>query len=210
MGFPVVYALFGDEGLILAVLINIPFNFLLYTRGRLDGMQGRTWGKGEIFPALRAHLPPECGDLLGLIFYFGQLSLPEAVFTPIQHLSNVTTPLSMLVTGMNLAQGKVSDVIRDRDAVTSSLSRLLIFPVISWAVMRLVPGLDPPAAGGHPGHHGHARPRRHPHHRGAVQRQCSTGGPGGLSLQPAVHRHPAPGVPAAVTQRRCILLFGTQ
>ena len=28
MGFPVAYALFGDEGLILAVLINIPFNFL--------------------------------------------------------------------------------------------------------------------------------------------------------------------------------------
>ena len=33
MGFPVAYALFGDEGLILAVLINIPFNFLLYTVG---------------------------------------------------------------------------------------------------------------------------------------------------------------------------------
>ena len=142
MGFPVAYALFGDEGLILAVLINIPFNFLLYTVGVWMVCKDVQGAKGRF--SLRSVLisPLNAGILLGLIFYFGQLSLPEAVFTPIQHLSNVTTPLSMLVTGMNLAQGRVSDVIRDRDAVTSSLSRLLIFPVSAWAVMRLIPGLD--------------------------------------------------------------------
>lgn len=142
MGFPVAYALFGDEGLILAVLINIPFNFLLYTVGVWMVCKDVRGAKGTF--SLRKVLisPLNAGMLLGLIFYFAQLSVPEAVFTPIQHLSNVTTPLSMLVTGMNLAQGKVSDVIRDRDAVTSSLSRLLIFPVCAWAVMRLIPGLD--------------------------------------------------------------------
>ena len=142
MGFPVAYALFGDEGLILAVLINIPFNFLLYTVGVWMVCKDVRGAKGTF--SLRKVLisPLNTGMLLGLIFYFAQLSVPEAVFTPIQHLSNVTTPLSMLVTGMNLAQGKVSDVIRDRDAVTSSLSRLLIFPVCAWAVMRLIPGLD--------------------------------------------------------------------
>lgn len=142
MGFPVAYALFGDEGLILAVLINIPFNFLLYSVGVWMVCKDVPGAKGTF--SLRKILisPPNAGMLLGLIFYFAQLSVPEAVFTPIQHLSNVTTPLSMLVTGMNLAQGRVSDVIRDRDAVTSSLSRLLIFPVSAWAVMRLIPGLD--------------------------------------------------------------------
>lgn len=142
MGFPVAYALFGDEGLILAVLINIPFNFLLYTVGVWMVCKDVQGAKGTF--SLRKVLisPLNAGMLLGLIFYFAQLSVPEAVFTPIQHLSNVTTPLSMLVTGMNLAQGKVSDVIRDRDAVTSSLNRLLIFPVCAWAVMRLIPGLD--------------------------------------------------------------------
>lgn len=142
MGFPVAYALFGDEGLILAVLINIPFNFLLYSVGVWMVCKDVPGAKGTF--SLRKILisPPNVGMLLGLIFYFAQLSVPEAVFTPIQHLSNVTTPLSMLVTGMNLAQGRVSDVIRDRDTVTSSLSRLLIFPVSAWAVMRLIPGLD--------------------------------------------------------------------
>ena len=142
MGFPVAYALFGDEGLILAVLINIPFNFLLYSVGVWMVCQDTEGSMGSF--SLRKVLisPLNIGMFLGLIFYFTQLSIPEAIFTPIEHLSNVTTPLSMLVTGMNLAQGKVSDVIRDKSAITSSLTRLLVCPVIAWAVMALIPNLN--------------------------------------------------------------------
>ena len=144
MGFPVAYALFGDEGLILAVLINIPFNFLLYSVGvwMVCKDAPRDGARGGFSPRAILLTPLNVGLMLGLVFYFAQLSVPEAIFTPIQHLSNVTTPLSMLVTGMNLAQGKASDVIRDRSAITSSLTRLLVCPVIAWAIMRLIPGLD--------------------------------------------------------------------
>lgn len=145
MGFPVVYALFGDDGLVLAVLFNIPFNFLLYSIGAWMASMDTVGDKSRRSFSLRAILvsPLNGAILLGLIFYFAQLPLPDVIYTPVQHLSNVTTPLSMLVTGMNLAQGKVSDVIRDRDALTSSLVRLLLFPVVAWAGMRLIPGLDP-------------------------------------------------------------------
>ena len=144
MGFPVAYALFGDEGLILAVLINIPFNFLLYSVGiwMVCKDAPKSGARGGFSLRKVVISPLNVGMVLGLIFYFAQLSVPEAIFTPIQHLSNVTTPLSMLVTGMNLAQGKASDVIRDRSAITSSLTRLLVCPVIAWAIMRLIPGLD--------------------------------------------------------------------
>ncbi len=53
----------------------------------------------------------------------------------------------MLVTGMNLAQGKVSDTIRDKDSISACVVRLLLFPVIAWAVTLLLPGLDPLVAG---------------------------------------------------------------
>ena len=79
--------------------------------------------------------------MLSLIFYFGQIPVPDPILTPIQHLSNVTTPLSMLVTGMNLAQGKVSDALRDRDAISASAVRLLIFPVLAWASLCFFPTL---------------------------------------------------------------------
>ena len=144
MGFPIVYALFGDDGLILAVLMGIPFNLLVYTIGAkmvcMDIPKGASRRPLSLGSALFS--PINAAVVLSLIFYFLQLPVPTPVLTPIQHMANVTTPMSMFVTGMNLAQGKVSDTIRDRDAISSCVVRLLIFPVLAWALMLMVPGLD--------------------------------------------------------------------
>lgn len=149
MGFPVVYALFGDDGLILAVLMGIPFNLLIYSLGArmvcMDIPKGSTHAPLSLRTAVMS--PINAAIVLSLIFYFGQLPVPDPILTPIQHLSNVTTPLSMFVTGMNLAQGKISDTIKDRDAISACVVRLLLFPVISWAVTLPFPRLSPLVVG---------------------------------------------------------------
>lgn len=48
--------------------------------------------------------------------------------TPVTHLSNVTTPLSMFVTGMALASGKGAELFRDKDAYTATGMRLMVVP----------------------------------------------------------------------------------
>lgn len=144
MGYPVAYALFGDEGLVLAVLLGIPFNLLVYSMGARMVCMDIPKDQPGAAMSLRGILltPINFVLVLSLIFYFAQLPVPTPILTPIQHLSNVTTPLSMFVTGMNLAQGRVSDVVRDRDAITASAVRLLAFPVLTWALMGLLPMLD--------------------------------------------------------------------
>ncbi len=142
MGFPVALALFGEEGLALTVMLSIPFNFLLYSLGAkmvcldVSGEQKPlSWGRA-VFNLINLSMA------VGLVLYFTQLQLPQAVLGPLGYLSDATTPLSMIVTGMNLSQGRMSDVLRDRDAFTASGARLLLFPVAAWALMRLVPGLN--------------------------------------------------------------------
>lgn len=142
MGFPVALALFGEEGLALTVMLSIPFNFLLYSLGAkmvcmdVTGAQKPlSWGRAVLNLV-------NLSMAVGLVLYFTQFRLPQAVLGPLGYLSDATTPLSMIVTGMNLSQGKMSDVLRDRDAFTASGARLLLFPMLAWALMRLVPGLD--------------------------------------------------------------------
>lgn len=144
MGFPVALALFGEEGLALTVILSIPFNLLVYTVGAKMVCQDRPKGGDDRPLALRSVLFSviNLSILVSLIVYLAQLPVPSAILAPIQHLSNVTTPLSMLVTGMNLAQGRAADVIRDRDALTASAVRLLLFPVLAWALLTVVPGLS--------------------------------------------------------------------
>lgn len=148
MGFPVALALFGEEGLSLTVLLSIPFSILMFGLGAklicMDRPEGSapsaSWGKA-VFSVINL------GIALGLVVYFTQIQLPQAVLSPLRYLANMTTPLSMIVSGMNLSQGRLSEVVRDRDALTASAFRLLACPLLSWCVLRMVPGLDSVAYG---------------------------------------------------------------
>lgn len=144
MGFPVALALFGEEGLTLTVILSIPFNLLIYSIGakmvcmdlpRDGSAQPISWGRA-VFSLINLSMA------VGLFLYFTQLQLPQAILGPVGYLSDATTPLSMIITGMNLSQGKIGDVLRDRDAFTASGTRLLLFPAVAWGLMCLVPGLD--------------------------------------------------------------------
>lgn len=149
MGFPVALALFGEEGLTLTVILGIPFNLLLYSVGArmvcMDLPQSRSahplsWGRA-VFSVINLSMA------IGLLLYFTQLPLPQALSAPLGYLSDATTPLSMIITGMNLSQGKAADILRDRDVFTASGTRLLLFPLAAWALIRLIPGVDPLIAG---------------------------------------------------------------
>ena len=145
MGFPVTYALFGDEGLALAAMLVIPSNLLMYSLGvsqaALDGaeQQGRarlSW-RSILFNAANVSI------LLGILFYAAQIPVPEVILTPLTHLSNITTPLSMLITGITLAGSPLSSLFRDRDAISCVCVRLVVFPLLTWLLLLPLPVSNP-------------------------------------------------------------------
>ena len=145
MGFPVVYALFGEDGLALATVLNISFNLLLYSmgvlqvswdRGRAGAAEQQPWGK-MLCTGVNLAL------LLGFIFYLGQFSLPQVLDAPLQQLSGITAPLSMMITGMSLADTPVSRLFQDRDVLSCVGTRLVLYPLATWLLLTLVPPPDP-------------------------------------------------------------------
>ena len=72
-----------------------------------------------------------------------QIPVPAVLTTPIGLLSNITAPLSMFVIGMTLAKGSVRDAFRDRDVFSASFMRLVILPVITWAMLKVIPVSNP-------------------------------------------------------------------
>ena len=146
MGFPIAYALLGDQGLALAVMLGIPFNILMYSLGAAQVSQDRCAGGGEkerlsvkqvLFSAVNG------STLLGLIFYAAQIPVPEVIFYPLEQLSNITTPLSMLITGISLAGSPLSSLFRDRDAITGVLTRLVLLPLVTWLLLLPLPIENP-------------------------------------------------------------------
>ena len=141
MGFPIILALLGEEALALAAMLNFAFNLVVYTLGgamvysdrpAVGGKKEKLDLKSVLFTAINV------SAILGLIFYFTQLPVPDAVLKPMTHLGNMTTPLSMIVTGMNLSNRKLSEVFGDRDILTSTAARLIAVPLITFAILSAV------------------------------------------------------------------------
>jgi len=141
MGFPIILALLGEEALALAAMLNFAFNLVVYTLGgaMVYGDRPAVGGEKEKLDLKSVLLTAiNVSAVLGLVFYFTQLPVPDAVLKPMTHLGNMTTPLSMIVTGMNLSNRKLSEVFGDRDILTSTVARLIAIPLITFAVLTAV------------------------------------------------------------------------
>ena len=148
MGFPVTLSLFGPDGLGLAAMLNISFNLLTYSVGALEISRdalATADGKDAELPKLSSVLltPINAALVLSLIFYFFRIPLPSFIAAPVTHLSNITTPLSMVIAGMALAKSRWKECITDRYAWLSALFRLVIWPLVLLFVLRLLPIDDP-------------------------------------------------------------------
>lgn len=141
MGFPITLALFGQDGLALACIFGIPFNALIYTVGAKVMLSDVKTASGNFNWKNVLLTGVNCSTALGLILYFGHIGLPGMLLSPLTSLSNITTPLSMFITGMNLAKSSIRDTFRSRDAVTCSIARLIILPLAGFAVLKLLDAL---------------------------------------------------------------------
>ena len=144
MGYPLILALFGEEGLALAAMLNIAFMLLIYTLGVKQVLSDSPDSDGAGI-SWKAILLTEvnAATVLGLVVFCLQIPVPTVLATPIGLLSNITAPLSMFVIGMTLAKGSVRDAFRDRDVFSASFMRLVILPVVTWGVFKFLPVSNP-------------------------------------------------------------------
>lgn len=145
MGFPIILALLGEDALALAVMANISFNLLVYSLGvkqiLADNKSASAEGAFSFKKILCTMI--NFSIVLGLIFFCLQLPVPGPAMSAVRFLANLTTPLSMIVVGMNIGKSSISEVFKDKDAFTASLMRLVITPVAMWALLKLVPFGNP-------------------------------------------------------------------
>lgn len=121
MGFPLIEALFGAEGLLYASI----FNILIWTAGTAllapGSQEKHSLGQLLKKPALLA-------VALGLILYLGQVPVPDLISTPLSLLGGMNTPLSMLITGIIIATSDLRSVIRRGSLWYTLFLRMAVVP----------------------------------------------------------------------------------
>lgn len=135
MGFPLVQALFGAEGLLYASVYVTVFNILLWTVGY--AMVSGKVRPGEVLHSILT-TPVLWSVLLGLTLYLCRVNVPELIRQPLQLVGNMNTPLSMIITGMLIAGSKLEKLLGNREIYRIILIRMLFIPLVSFLLFRLL------------------------------------------------------------------------
>ena len=130
MGFPLISALFGSEGLLYASAYVTVFNILLWTMGY--SMVSGSSSPKEVARSL-LHTPALYAMVVGLAIYLLQIPVPALIAQPLELLSNMNTPLSMIITGILIATGDLKHIFTDRHIWKLAALRMLLIPAVCLA-----------------------------------------------------------------------------
>jgi predicted permease len=136
LGFPVIFSLFGKEGLLYASIFVLVSNFLMWTVGVLTITQGKNI-------SLRKNLlyiinPNTVAIVAGFILFILSVKLPKFILDSIGGLGSTNTYLSMLYIGAVLYFARVRNLFSNKVIYILSLNRLILVPMLLLGMFLLI------------------------------------------------------------------------
>ena len=104
--FPIIFLVYGTEGLYAATLFMIPSGVLAYTMGVYIA-SGKDW-RGSLKEVFK--IPPIYAAVLGLLLNIFDVSMPVIITRPLNIIGMMTVPCVLLVLGSNLSKVKLTSI----------------------------------------------------------------------------------------------------
>ncbi|MGN1272520.1 MAG: AEC family transporter [Lactobacillus sp.] len=137
MGVPLVQAILGSNGVFYAVPYLIVYNIFMWTHG-ISMFQDKHNSFGQ--QVRQAVLNPNIiAAVIGMILFVTQFKIPDLLATPMNYISDINTPLSMIVIGTNLGSINLKDDWHDYLAWSGVLVRNIVFPLLVLGILVLIP-----------------------------------------------------------------------
>lgn len=138
MGFPVANAIFGSVGVFLASIVNLSLTITTFSFG-IGLVRGDQESKEKFSLRKNVFTNINIAIILGMICFLTGFRFPEPAENFIAYFANVTTPMSMLVVGLNMSKGRARDLMTDRDAHLLTITRLIVMPLLLFGILKLLP-----------------------------------------------------------------------
>ncbi len=127
MGFPLIEALFGKEGLLYASAYVTVFNIFLWRAG-VGLLTGKSSPRELLHSVFSTPVLPSV--LIGILIYLLQIPVPELLQKPVSMIAAMNTPLSMFITGMVIAAADLRKLLGNRMVLSVIGMRLFLVPLI--------------------------------------------------------------------------------
>lgn len=135
MGFPLIQALYGAEGMLYASAFITMFNVMVWTIGCI--MVSDKVRPKEIIKSI-ASTPVLYAVVIGLVIYLFQIPMPNMIQQPIAAIGNMNTPISMMIIGMIIAGSNLKYIVTNKYIWFTIAARMILIPAISVALLYLL------------------------------------------------------------------------
>ena len=134
VGFPILYSIYGAEGVIYGSIFNMFFVIFLWTYG-LSLFKGN-FNKKEIKLEIKKALfnPSIIAVFIGIIIMIFNIKLPNALLSSMKSIGNITGPLSMIIIGVILSNVKLKNHLKDWTIHYGIVVNLIIIPIIIYFI----------------------------------------------------------------------------
>ena len=136
MGYPVVQALYGETAIFYTTIFNFGYTILFYTYASY--LLDKEGGKSSRFNPKRLINIGLLSGLIALIIPFSGITLPGIIMEPCSFIGSVTTPLSMLIVGSNMANYSLHDIFSEKRIYVVTAVRLLAMPLLTALYMSMI------------------------------------------------------------------------
>lgn len=126
MGIPLLHSLFGMEGVFYLTAFITVFNIAVWTHGIILISGERSLNKViKVF-----YSPTIISIALGLICFFFRIRIPDVPTKALDFISDLNTPLAMIVSGVTMADTSVLKLLKKPRIYYISALRLIILPLM--------------------------------------------------------------------------------
>lgn len=129
LGAPICYALFGNQGFIMAIVFDLGMAIVIWSLGvwmineKIEVKKFSHNLKGLISP-------PLLSIIAGILVSYNNLTLPGVLMESAELIGGITIPLAMLFIGFKLSKFRIKEVLQNKFNYYISLVKLIIIPGI--------------------------------------------------------------------------------
>lgn len=150
MGIPLVQELYGKSAIFYVALYTLVYNVLFYTYGiylfEKEKVAQSSKSPKLSFQWRKLLNPGMAACLFFLILFVSGISIPAPAVQFFDYLGNAAVPLSMMMTGVSLAQMPLREVITDWKMYQFTFLKMLVLPILAAIIISKF-GLDPVLSG---------------------------------------------------------------
>lgn len=129
MGIPLVYGIFGSEGVFYVTASVTVFNIFMWTHGVIMMSGSKNLKFKDIIKKLTT--PTIIAIILGLVFFILQIRVPDVVYQSFSYIGDINTPFAMLIAGVTIGKTNIIQLFtKNLRMYYSVFLKLLLIPFV--------------------------------------------------------------------------------